>query len=142
MTPSSSQRARGLGKAVPATQSRAGEGQGIGQRAKGQFICPSQTDCSGPPLPQASSDLLSLSDLGFSFVTDTQLLSLLPAAGFGDPVLGLAHQTPTILLPSFLLRSESGLGNIVPLLFATSIHIGFVPLDIPAPEVTDKQAES
>lgn len=47
-TPSSSQRASGLGKAVPTTQSRAGEGQGIGQRTKAQFTCPSQTDCSRP----------------------------------------------------------------------------------------------
>lgn len=36
------------------------------------------------------------------------------ASGFGDPVLGLNTSDPMVLLPSFLLRSDSGLGNMVP----------------------------
>lgn len=42
------------------------------------------------------------------------MLSPLPAAGFGDPVFGLELWTPTVLLPSLLLRSDFGLGTMVP----------------------------
>ena len=48
----------------------------------------------------------------FSFFSDTQLLSPLSAAGFGDPVLGLALQTP--LTPqSCFPASSAGLTQVL-----------------------------
>lgn len=107
-----------LGKAGPVPQRRAGGGQGLGQRAKGQLTGPSWADHSRPSPPPASSDFSCLSCLAGSFwllvFNEYTLAFSSPCCWIWKPCLGASTWDPTVLLPSYLLRSDSGLGTRVP----------------------------